>query len=242
MDKLHISISAESVFHIGSFAISNSMLTSWIVTLLLSALAIYFSKRLKTIPTIGQSLIEIPIESLYSLAHNIAAHKAATFFPIVATFFIYILLSNWSGLIPGVGTIGFYEHDVLVPFFRAPTADLNTNFALAIISVGLLQYFGLKTFGAAYLKRFFTLKNPMNTVLGLLELILEFARVVSFAFRLFGNIFAGEVLLTVTTFLVPVLAPVPFYGLELFVGFIQALVFSMLTLVFLHLATVPAEH
>lgn len=242
MDKLHISISAETIFHLGPVPVSNSMLTSWIVTALLALLVITQSKKFKLVPSISQSLLELPIEGLYSLSRNVAAHKAAMFFPYVASFFIFILFSNWSGLIPGVGTFGFMEHGVLVPLFRAPTADLNTNIALAVISVGLLQYYGIKTLGVSYLKRFFNFKNPMNTFLGLLELVLEFARVVSFAFRLFGNIFAGEVLLTVTAFLVPFLAPVPFYGLELFVGMIQALVFSMLTLVFLHLATTPAEH
>lgn len=242
MKKLHISISAETLFHLGPVPISNSMLTSLIISTILIALVIRQSRKLTFVPSIGQSLFELPVEGIYSLCRSVAAHKAILFFPFVATFFIFILISNWSGLIPGVGTIGLREHNGLLPIFRAPTADLNTNIALAVISVGLLQYYGIKNLGLAYLKRFFNFKNPLNTFVGLLELVLELARVVSFAFRLFGNIFAGEVLLTVTAFLLPILIPVPFYGLELFVGMIQALVFSMLTLVFLHLATTPVEH
>ncbi len=109
--------------------------------------------------------------------------------------------------------------------------------ALAILVVLFIQIIGLRTFGVKYLKKFFNFTNPVNFFVGILELVSELSRIVSFAFRLFGNIFAGEVLLAVIAFLIPIIAPVPFLGLELFVGFIQALVFAMLTSVFLLIAT-----
>ncbi|MEN8252914.1 MAG: F0F1 ATP synthase subunit A [Patescibacteria group bacterium] len=124
-----------------------------------------------------------------------------------------------------------------VPYFRAGTADLNTTLALGIISIVLTQYFGLKHLGLSYLKKYFNFSNPIMFFVGILELISEFAKIISFAFRLFGNVFAGEVLLAVISFLVGIILPMPFYGLEIFVGFIQALVFAMLSLVFFNMAT-----
>lgn len=239
MTQLHISIAAEEIFKLGPVLVTNSLLTSWIVVGTLCLLGYRAGKSLQLKPGFKQLLWEVPIEALYSLTKNVAgAAKAIAFFPPVATFFLFILLSNWSGLIPGVGTIKFDN----VPLLRAPSADLNMTLALALTSVGLIQYFGFKSLGAGYLNKFFNFKNPIFTFVGILELVSELAKVVSFAFRLFGNIFAGEVLLAVTAFLIPVIAPIPFYGLEVFVGFIQALVFSMLTLVFLNMATVRAEH
>ncbi len=239
MTQLHISIAAEEIAKLGPIPVTNSLLLSWVVAAGLCFLGYSVGKSLKLKPGIKQLLIEVPIEALYSLTKNVAgATKAVVFFPFIATFFLYILLSNWSGLIPGVGTIKFGE----APLLRAPSADLNMTLALALTSVGLIQYFGFKSLGAGYLNKFFNFKNPIFTFVGILELISELAKVISFAFRLFGNIFAGEVLLGVTAFLIPVIVPIPFYGLEVFVGFIQALVFSMLTLVFLNMATVTAEH
>ena len=134
------------------------------------------------------------------------------------------------------------EKTKLIPLFRGATADLNTTLAIAIIAVLSIQYYGLQTLGLGYLKKFFNFSNPIMFGVGLLEIISEFSRIISFAFRLFGNIFAGEVLLTVIAFLMPLIAPLPFLGLELFVGFIQALVFSMLTAVFLNMATISHGH
>lgn len=238
MSQLHISIAAEPVFNLGPLAVTNSLLTGWIVVVFLCSIAVLVSKRLKKIPSFVQLMIEIPIGTLHDLTKNITGHRANQFFPFIATAFLFIIFSNWIGLIPGVGTVMVGK----TPLFRAPTADINTTLALAVMSVGLIQFYGFKTLGIEYIKRFFNLENPILTFVGILELIGEISRVISFTFRLFGNIFAGEVLLVVTSFLVPILIPAPFYGLELFVGFIQALVFSMLTLVFLNLATTQPEY
>lgn len=253
---LHISIAAEPIFHLGSVPITNSIFTSWLVTLGLVLFALVFGSKLKSIkyndkPSSLQSLVEMIIGSLYDLVHGIVGSpkKSLVFFPFIATFFLFIMLSNWSGLLPGVGSIGFSEHEtslseeaevkppVFVPYFRAPTADINTTLALAIFSVLTIQVFGTKFLHLGYFKKFFNFSSPILFAVGLLELVSEFSKIISFAFRLFGNIFAGEVLLVVISFLIPALLPIPFYGLELFVGFIQALVFSLLTLVFLNVAT-----
>lgn len=242
MSKIHISLTAETIGHIGDFAVTNSLLTSWIVVGTLFLITYLTSKSLQKNPSKKQLLVELPFKYMKDLAENVAGDKAKIFFPFIMTYFLYILISNWSGLIPGVGTIGIWEHGTLVPLFRAPTADLNATLALAIVSVFSIQYFGVKSLGMKYFSKFFNFSNPIYTFVGFLELISELSKVISFAFRLFGNIFAGEVLLTVIAFLIPVMAPIPFYGLELFVGLIQAFVFAILSLVFLNIATQEAAH
>jgi F-type H+-transporting ATPase subunit a len=162
----------------------------------------------------------------------------------VATVFIFILTANWGGLVPGVGSLlieGGEGHQA-VPLLRAPGADLNFTLGLAIIAVLAVQFFGITMLGARrYSRRFFTLKNPIFTFVGILELSAELVKVISFSFRLFGNIFAGEVLLVIIGFLLPYFVPLPFLFLETFVGFIQAFIFSMLTLVFIALAVTDHE-
>ena len=155
------------------------------------------------------------------------------------------ILKNWFGLLPGVGSFLIKvveEHgEVFIPLLRGNNADLNTTLALAIISVVSIQFFSIKYLGIKkYLHKFFNFSDPISFFVGILDILSEFSKVLSFAFRLFGNIFAGEVLLTIVAFLVPVLASFPFIGLEIFVGFVQALVFSMLTAVFISGAIV--EH
>ncbi|HEX6291814.1 MAG TPA: F0F1 ATP synthase subunit A [Herpetosiphonaceae bacterium] len=146
------------------------------------------------------------------------------------------------------GTCGTYEHDgveeayVLVPLLRSPSADLNTTLMIALVSFLSIEYFGFKALGIGYLGKFFNFKEgPLNFVVGLFELISEFVRILSFSFRLFGNIFAGEVVLAVMAFLVPWLLPLPFYGLEVFVAFMQAFIFAALTMAFINQAT-TAHH
>ena len=226
-----ISLSAEKLFLIGSFIITNARLTSITVTLIIIVAIIALR---------GSRLLETIVEFLYNLfADVLESRKLATeFLPLLATFFIFIIINNWFGLLPGVGTITYNN----APLFRGANADLSTTFALAIISIIATAYFGIKHTKSIYVKKFFNFKNPIFFAVGLLELLGEFSRMLSFSFRLFGNIFAGEILLLVMAFLVPVIAPLPFMGLEIFVGFIQALVFTMLTLVFLKIATSTESH
>ncbi|NCN06220.1 MAG: F0F1 ATP synthase subunit A [Candidatus Pacebacteria bacterium] len=269
-DNIHISLSAETIFYIGGIAITNSMFTTSVVSLLLLLIAVIANRKIAPTsrPTGLQNVMEWVVEALFNLVHSIThdLKKTHRFFPLVATFFLFILLNNWFGLLPGVGTIlkSEKQHEVVtaakpeldshdqpialeeklesaVPLFRAGTADLNTTLALAVISILATQLYGAHALKLSYFKKFFDFSTPIMFFVGILELISEFAKTISFAFRLFGNIFAGEVLLVVIAALLPLGVPLPFYGLELFVGFIQALVFSMLSLVFFNMATMSHE-
>lgn len=246
MPEIHISLTAEKLFSIGGLSITNSLLTTWIVMVILVIFSIICTRKLSLVPGNAQQLAEIVVDGIYNLFSTILHENTKRFFPLIGTYFLFIIMLNWSGLLPGVGTVGINKllegHEVFVPLFRSGTADLNTTLALALIAMLVIQVAGLKTLGAAYLKKFLNFTNPIYFFVGVLDIISELSRVISFAFRLFGNIFAGEVLLTVIAFLMPVFAPLPFLGLELFVGFIQALVFSMLTAVFLSLATSKTTH
>lgn len=246
---MEISLAAEQIGHIGFLPVTNSMLLSWIVTALLAILAFFATRDLKKIPTGIQNFFETIVEFLFNTANEIIGDEQQTkkYFPLVATIFIFIIANNWIGLLPGVGTIGVNEikegHRVLVPLLRSANADLNTTLALAITTMIAVQVFGVAAIGAfRHAGKFFNFKSPILLFVGILEFMGEFARMVSFSFRLFGNIFAGEVLLTIVAFLVPYIAPLPFFFLELFVGFIQALVFTMLALVFIKGAIAVPEH
>lgn len=235
---------------------------------ILIVLAILGGRRIQEVPTGIQNVMEAFLGGLQGVMESIlgSAKQAKEFFAIVATIFIFVLCSNWFGLIPGVGSIGFFEeetakeeitetavteehaakpeaaeegghHVAFVPLFRASSSDLSFTLAIAICAVLYVQYAGLKHLRWGYLAKFFNFKSPVFFFVGILEIISEFAKMVSFSFRLFGNVFAGEVLLVVMTFLVPFIIPIPFYGLEVFVGAVQAGVFAALTLVFLKGAT-----
>lgn len=246
MDKLHISVAPEKIANIAGINITNSLLTSLIVMGILIFLAFKTrsqkpkgtKKRKNTLYII----LEMIIEGFYNFFKNIAGDRVDQLFPLIFTFFLYIIIGNWIGLLPGVGSIGLYEitehGKEFIPLFRGPNADLNTTVALALISVGFTQYMSIKAHGfKGYVSRFINVKNPINFFVGILELSSEFSKILSFSFRLFGNIFAGEVLLAVMVFLIPVIVPVPFLILEVFVGFIQALVFTMLTTIFIVVAS-----
>ncbi len=241
MSELHISISAQPIFNLGGFEVTNSMLVTVLVSVFLSLTAInarrYFQRQH---PPRWVLFLQTLIESFYEFVQSITPQHAARFFPLVATLFLFVLFGSWAGLLPGAESIGRQTAQGFVPFLRGATADINTTLALAIFAVVSVQFFGYKFQGIRYFKKFLDLSNPINFFVGFLELVSEFSRIMSFAFRLFGNIFAGEVLLAVIAFLVPLFASLPFLGLEIFVGLIQAIVFSTLTLVFINIAT--AEH
>jgi F-type H+-transporting ATPase subunit a len=160
----------------------------------------------------------------------------------VATIFLFVLVSNWIGLLPGVGSILINDgHGHQIPLLRAAAADLNFTLALGVLAVVVVNLIAIVTLGIrSHAGKFFNFSGPINFFVGILELVSEFAKIISFSFRLFGNIFAGEVLLVIVAFLVPYVAPLPFLFLEVFVGFIQAFVFAMLALVFIAVAT--TEH
>jgi F-type H+-transporting ATPase subunit a len=245
---MEISINAETVFMIGDFPVTNSMLATSLVVIVLAIVTFLGTRKMKNRPKGLQNILEMVVESIHNLTHNVIDNKkvAKVIFPLIATFFIFIIVNNWAGLIPGFGSIGVYElkegHEVFVPLLRSANADLNTTIMLSLLSVIVIQIIGIGVVGVkSYGKKFFNFSSPILFFVGILELISEFIKIISFSFRLFGNVFAGEVLLIVITMLVPYILPMPFYGLELFVGFIQALVFTMLTLVFIKMATIEAH-
>ncbi len=245
---MNISLAAEPIFHIGKFPVTNTLLMSWSIMAFLFVVVAVTRKKLKTVPVGLQNMVELGIEKLLNFMESVTGDRreAKKFFPLVATIFIFVILSNWLEIVPGLGTIGIWEElhgeRVLVPFIRSASADLNVTLAIAVISVFSIQIFGIMALGVfKYAGKFISFKGPIEFFVGILELVSEVAKMISFSFRLFGNIFAGEVLLTIVLFLVPYLVPLPFLFLEIFVGFIQALVFSMLTLVFLKVATTSHE-
>ncbi len=234
----HISLAAEKIGFIFGFPISNSLLTTWLVMGVLFIFSVLSTRSLSLVPSSLQSIAELVVGGLHDFfASVVGKTHIDKFFPLIASLFLFIIIANWFGLLPGVGTVGFFrEAGKFVPLLRGATADLNTTLALAIVAIVAIQYFGFVTVGKHYTTRFINLHDPISFFVGILEIISEVSKIVSFAFRLFGNIFAGEVLLAVMAFLVPFIVPLPFLMLEIFVGFIQALVFSMLTAVFLNVA------
>ncbi|MEK7212356.1 MAG: F0F1 ATP synthase subunit A, partial [Patescibacteria group bacterium] len=193
-----------------------------------------------------QGLVEVFLETLLGLMDTVFGdrRKSEKYLPLIATIFLFVLFSNWLGLVPGVGSIVFHGEETS-PLLRSPSADLNFTLGLAIIAVISANIFGIAAIGFwRHLAKFFNFKSPIGFFIGLIELVSEVAKMISFSFRLFGNIFAGEVLLIIVAFLVPYIVPLPFLFLEVFVGFVQALIFSMLTIVFIAIATTShaAEH
>ena len=234
-----ISLQPEYIFKIGNFGISNTLLCSWITMLFLILLATRVRLRLKKIPEPKslQNLFESLIEILFNFINSITRSPAMTkkIFPLIATFFIFIVSENILGLIPGfLGSFYVKIEGKAVPLLKSPNSDLNSTLALALISVFSIQYFGIKMMGPKrYFKRFFNFTNPLKLVTGLFELISDINKILSLSLRLFGNVLAGEVLLLIVAFLIPYFIPLPFMILELFVGVIQAFIFSTLSLVFI---------
>jgi F-type H+-transporting ATPase subunit a len=288
---------------VGDFKITNTMVTTWIAIVVLGLISFLGTRHAGEVPGRLQSFLEVIIEFFLNLAESVAGPKnARRFFPLVMTIFLFIVTSNWLGILPGVGTIGWVEspadvkhhkeaalddpHDldlssvqlqvfdgdgglallplgsvdslvtleefeehgvadgkragILVPFLRSANTDINTPLAMALIAMFMVHFWGLRSLGIfGHVGKYLNFKDgPIGLFVGVLEAISEVARVISFTFRLFGNIFAGEVLLIAMAFLIPLVGLVPFLGLELFVGLIQAFIFAMLTLVFASSASI----
>lgn len=245
---MHVSISAEQIFSIFSFPITNSLIVAWIVMIVLAIFSLLATRNMRLVPQGVQNTVEAMIEGMIALFDSITHDRALTkkIFPLVGSIFIVVVLINWTGLLPGVGTIGInevsHEGTRLVPFFRASSADLNFTLALALVSVVMIQVWSIGALGlGGYRKKFISFKGPIEFLVGILEIISEAIKVVSFSFRLFGNIFAGEVLLTVVLSLIYYIAPVPVMLLEFGVGLIQGAVFALLTVVFVTLARQEAH-
>lgn len=289
---VHVEIAAETLFHLGPIPVTNSMLTMFIVMGLLLLAGWLIARNVQEVPGKAQGLVEMIIEFLMGLVEASAGRRLGRqIFPLVGGLFIFIIFANYSGLLPGVGTVGFYEEEtaaeaehgsegtpatteehsyriqvfdvaatgsaataittraaddeeghekVLVPYLRAPNADINMTLAMALVTFTAVQIIGIRAHGVG--GRIKHMANP--PFLFPIELISEFSRIISLSARLFGNVFAGEVLLgvmyamasAIKVAIVPFLFPVIFLFLELMFGAIQALVFALLTLIYIALA------
>jgi len=222
-------------------SISSSILTSWIVMAVILVVMVLATRRMRDIPSGAQNVVEFAYESLQGFATSLGGPGAARYVPLFAAFFLYILFSSWSGLVPPVGKL---------EFLRAPTSDVNITIGLALVSFTIFQVEGFRNLGVrGYVAKFFPLGEFRNGLgagvialfVGLVELLLEFVKPVTLSMRLFGNIFGGEVALGVVTGLTVAVIPVTILGLELLLNFIQALIFSVLTLMFT-LAAIEGHH
>lgn len=269
--KPHVSLPAEPVFHIGSFAITNTLIASWFTIIVLVLLSVFLTRKMKLIPSRRQAMAEAIVEGLLNFVESVSGKKLARMlFPAVATIFIYVISNAYLALLPFFGTVGIYhgghgEHGEFVALFRAANTDVNVPLSIAIMSFIFVETWGMKSLGTIhYLGQFINLRQllqglkelvtgkiktaPMNILFGIinlfvgvLEIFSHLTRMLSFTFRLFGNMTAGEILILVSCFLIPLVFTIPFYGLELLIGMIQALIFSGLTLVFGTVAATPHE-
>jgi len=251
---------AEPIVHVGNFAITNALLTSWIAVFLIIIISIFLRRKIREIPKGIQNFFEIIVSGALSLCDQITNDRKITnrIFPLAISVFFFVLINNWLGILP-FGGFGIVEHGseglMFIPLIRSGTADLNTTLALAVITV-----IGSNLFGAIFIgiwkmfNKYINLVSigqiftkirkdptvlvvaPINAFVGLLEFIGEIAKVASLSFRLYGNVFAGEVLLLSMSALLAYILPIPFLFLEIFVGLIQAFIFSVLLVVYFTIA------
>lgn len=256
-----VHLPADTVFHVFGFSVTNSIIGAWVTMVFLICFSYIITRRIKVVPGRLQSAFEALLGWLYDLCRRVAGEEnGRRFFPIVTTIFLFVAFNAWLSLIPGFGSIFVTnaegEH---VHLFRGANTDINMPLALAFVSFVFVEYFGLRSLGLRYMGKFFNVGQFFRSIgqiakgrlrdglggiftgfihifVGFLELLSEMVRIVSFTARLFGNMTAGEILLLIAAFLIPWVFALPFYGLELLVGFVQALIFGGLTLVFLTLA------
>jgi F-type H+-transporting ATPase subunit a len=255
---------AEVVFHLFGFPITNSLIGAWLTIIFLVGFSYVVTRRMRLIPSRLQSLFEAFLGWLYNFCQSVAGEEnGRRFFPVVATIFLFVALNAWLSLLPGFGSITVETAEGEMHLLRGANTDINMPLALALTSFVFVEFFGLRRGGGIrYLGKFINvgpffrsvsqifrgrlraglsglITGVINIFVGFLEALSEMVRIVSFTFRLFGNMTAGEILLLIAMFLIPWVFALPFYGLELLVGFVQALIFGGLTLVFLTVATAP---
>ena len=236
---ISVILKAEQVGSLFGLSITNSLLMTWMVMAILIIFAFYFRSRLSLIPGKLQTGIEWLFDGVLSyMTETLEDEKIARrFFPLVMTIFLFIFLGNELAFLPGIGSVGFHAPDGFIPLLRSPGADLNFTLALALIAFFTIEITGIVMLGFwKYAGKYINVRSPIGFVVGLIEILSNVGRIVSFSFRLFGNVFAGEVMIVVAGFFVAYFLPVPLMAFEMFVGFIQAVVFAMLTLFFIKLA------
>ncbi len=238
-----------SVFSVAGIRVTNTLLATLVVDIVILLVVFAVRRKLKLVPGKLQGLVESVVDYLHTTTEQVAGSRTAMIFPWVAVFFIYIALSNLIGLLPGYGTIGLYRETgpifrqglPAMPFLHVSTADLNLTLALAVVSVVAANTLAIRSLGlGSYLKRFFAI-NPLLLFVGLLELLQEVTKLITFSFRLFGNISAGEAVLGTMSSLVAFIVPVPFLGFEILVAVIQGMIFALLTLAFMTILTEPHQ-
>jgi F-type H+-transporting ATPase subunit a len=261
--ELHLP--AEEVFTLFGFPITNTVVTAWITIIFLVVFSYVATRRMKLIPGRLQAAFEALLGWIYNLCCDVAGEKnGRRFFPVVVTIFLFVGFNAWLALLPGYGSIIIHTAEGEVPLIRPANTDINMPLAIAVISVLSVQFFGLRTLGMPYVGKFINIGGFVRSSgkilrgkvregfsglitgiieigIGFLEFFSEISRILSFTFRLFGNMTAGELLILVALFLVPTLFVLPFYGLELLIGFIQAMIFAGLTLIFLTVAVYQHE-
>lgn len=242
--NLNISLSPEALFHIGSLPISNAFFWSWLVFIFLVVGSFILKKSLKMRPGKFQNIVEMLVGGAYDFVESMMGDKkrAMRVFPLVFTMFFFIFFCNLLTFIPGQAAVTIKTAGGVVPLFRAIISDYSLVFVMTIISVITTQIVSLAVVGPlGYIGKFLNFTSPLNFFLGLMDLVGELAKVMSLSFRLFGNIFAGEVLGAVMLFLFPFFLPLPFALLGLLTAVVQPFVFAVLTLVFISMATQSGE-
>ncbi len=259
--KPHPELPAEVVFPLFGFSVTNSMIATWVTMGVLVLFAFLVTRRLRVVPRRWQMVLEFAVGSLFNFSKSVAGEKnGRLFFPIVATIFLFVAFNAWLGLLPGYGSILIHTAEGQeVHLLRPANTDINTPLAIALVAFVTVFYFGFRSLGIRYLGKFINVGQfvnglkqlgrgnikgafsglfigVINMFIGFVETLSEFIRIISFTFRLFGNMTAGEILLLMATFLIPFVFTLPFYGLEVLIGFVQALIFSGLTLIFLTVA------
>lgn len=267
MNSLHIALAAEPVFHIGSFLVTNAFVNAGMATILFVLVGFFIHRASSDRPSRFQLFTEMMVEGIMGFFDQVTHDRVKTrrFLPFVGTLFLFILVSNWMGLLPGTGSIGVWEsHEgawTLIPLFRPAMSDLNLTLALAVFTVLASHVLGVVSLGWwTHLNKFIQVQglvkalislHPVQILTALVELLVgvieifgEIAKIASLSLRLFGNVFAGEVLITVISSLMAYFVPLPFMALEILVGVVQAVVFSTLTLVYLTLMSMAphGEH
>lgn len=256
---------AETVFHIFGLKVTNSMVATWVTIVFLVGFSYVVTRRMKMVPNRLQAAFEFLVGWLYDLCCNVAGEKnGRKFFPVVATIFLMVAFNAWLGLLPGYSSITIHAAEGEVHLLRPANTDINTPLAMALVSFIFVEITALRSLGIKYMKKFINVAEfwrslrqvfsgklksglsglftgAINIFTGFLEGVSEFIRIISLTFRLFGNMTAGEILLMVVAFVVPWVFAVPFYGLELLIGFIQAIIFAGLTLIYVTVAVTPHE-
>lgn len=246
---IHIVLAPYVLGEFAGLPITATLVTSWVVVALLVIWAVVFSRRLKLYPGRGQVFVESTIGFAYDYVKDVLESDtlAMRYFPLIMTIFVFITVANLFGLLPFVGgSVGLFNvhgHEGLTPLFYPINTDLNMTLAMAVIAFIAIEFAGITAMGALkYAGKFVNFHSVIGFIVGIIELVSELARLITFSFRLFGNIFAGKVLILVALFFLPYLLPVPLLVYEVFVGIIQGAVFALLTLFFIKIAVTENSH